>query len=587
MQIIKSLTKLLFFICPFFATAQSTYLQQGDKAYQLLERLEIKGKINQGLNFSNIKYLNRKFMVQEAMLLDSLQKVITANPAGTDSLSIAYKNLHLSKIDQYNLQRFFMNNSEWFTGNKESFVSKKPVLNAFYKTQANLFEVNTKDFFLAVNPVLQLAYGKESGFNDKIFVNTRGITARGMIANKIGFSTTITENQERGPSYFRQKISSLRAVPGYGFFKGFKTSGVDYFDARGYITFNVAKYVDVQFGHDKNFIGNGYRSLFLSDWGNSYLFLKLNTKVWKFNYQNIFMELMPTFFKIGGDKLLSKKYQVMHHLSFNVSKSVSIGVFEAITFGRKDHVEFQYLNPIIFLRHVESSQGSADKAKAGFDFKANVANKLQFYGQFLLDEFVLNKLRNDPSNYVNKYGYQLGVKYVDAFGIANLDLQVETNRVRPFTFSHRDSISTYTHYNQPMAHPLGANFHELIGILKYQPMPKLYVYGRAIYYYQGLDSARFNFGASPFRLYSEGLPLVDPANPLSAQRTNGFTVGSGNKATCLNAMLQLSYEVKENIYFDFSLQHRTFKLENSGIKTNSTLFSAGIRMNIVKREYDF
>ena len=587
MQIIKSLTKLLFFICPFVATAQSTYLQQGDKAYQLLDRLEIKSKINRGLNFSNIKYLNRKFMMNEAMMLDSLQKVITENPSTTDSIAIAYKNLNLSKVDQYNLHSFFMNNSEWFAGSKESFVSKNPVLKTLYKTRPNLFEINTKDFFLAVNPVLQLTYGNESGFDDKIFVNTRGITARGMIAKKIGFSTTLTDNQERGPSYFGQKIASLRAVPGVGFFKGFKTNGVDYFDARGYISFNVAKYVDVQFGHDKNFIGNGYRSLFLSDWGNSYLFLKLNTRIWKFNYQNIFKELMPTFFKIGGDKLLGKKYQVLHHLSYNVSKSVNIGVFEAITFGRKDHFEFQYLNPIIFLRHIESSQGSADKAKAGFDFKANLANKLQFYGQFLLDEFVLNKLRNDPSNIVNKYGYQLGVKYVDAFGIANLDLQVETNRVRPFTFSHRDSISTYTHYNQPMAHPLGANFQELIGILKYQPIPKLYVYGRAIYYYQGLDSAGLNFGSSPFRLYNEGLPLTDPANPLSAQRTSGYKVGGGNKATCLNAMLQLSYEVRENIYVDFGLQHRTYKFDKSDVSNNSTLISAGIRMNIAKREYDF
>jgi hypothetical protein len=298
------------------------------------------------------------------------------------------------------------------------------------------------------------------------------------------------------------------------------------------------------------------------------------------------MELMPQY-KKNGDNLLDRKYQVMHHLSFNISKSVNIGVFEAVTFGRRNHFEFQYLNPIIFLRHIEGSQGSADKAKAGFDFKANVANKLQFYGQFLLDEFVLSKLKNDPSNYVNKYGYQLGAKYVDAFGIYNLDLQVETNRVRPFTYSHYDSVSNYTHYNQPLAHPLGANFQEFIGIIKYQPLPKFYIYAKAIYYYQGLDSAGFNFGSNPFRLYNDGKPLLDPANPLLGQRTNGYTIGSGTKATCLNALLQLSYEVRQNIYVDLSLQHRSYKLGNTAATTSSTLISAGIRMNIAKREYDF
>jgi hypothetical protein len=585
MQIIKSLTKLFFFICPFFSTAQSTYLQQGDKAYQLLDRLEIKAKNNRALNFSNIKYLNRKAMVKEAELLDSMNTGLKNNST-PDSTAASYKHLRFTKIDQYNLHSFFMNNSEWVTRGKESFVSKKPVLRVFYKAQPNLFEVNTKDFFLAVNPVLQLSFGKESAFEDKLFVNTRGITVRGMIANKIGFSTTLTDNQERGPSYFRSRVGAFNAVPGYGFFKGFKTNGVDYFDARGYISFNVAKYVDVQFGHDKNFIGNGYRSLFLSDWGNSYLFLKLNTRIWKFNYQNIFMELMPQY-KKNGDNLLDRKYQVMHHLSFNISKSVNIGVFEAITFGRRNHFDFQYMNPIIFLRHIEGSLGSADKAKAGFDFKANVANKLQFYGQFLLDEFVLSKLKNDPSSYVNKYGYQLGVKYVDAFGIANLDLQVETNRVRPFTYSHYDSVSNYTHYNQPLAHPLGANFQEFIGIVRYQPIPKLYILARAIYYYQGLDSAGYNFGSNPLRLYNDGKPLLNPSNPLLGQRTNGFTVGAGNKATCLNALVQLSYEVRQNIYVDLSLQHRSYKLASTAATTSSTLISAGIRMNIARREYDY
>ena len=577
MQIIKSFTKLLIFICPFVATAQSTYLQQGDKAYQLLERLEIKAQTNANLNFSNIKYLNRKVMVAEAEKLDSIGKA-NASAGKPDSLK-------LSKTDAYNLHRFYMNNSEWATAPAESFLSKQPVLKTFYKTPPNLFEVNVKDFFLEVNPLLQVTYGKESGNKENIFLNTRGVTVRGLIAKKIGFSSTLTDNQERGPGFFQGWIGKYKAVPGVGFYKSFKSTGVDYFDVRGYISFNATKYIDVQFGHDKNFIGNGYRSLFLSDWGNSYLFLKLNTRIWKLNYQNIFMELMPQFVK-SGDKVLDRKYQVMHHLSFNISKSMNVGVFEAVTFGRRNHFDFQYLNPIIFLRPVESGSGSGDKAKIGFDFKANVAHQFQFYGQFLLDEFVLTKLKNDPSNYVNKYGYQLGVKYVDAFGIANLDLQVESNRVRPFTYSHYDSVSNYTHYNQPMAHPLGANFQEFIGIIKYQPIPKLYINARAIYYFQGLDSAGYNFGSNPLRLYNTDRPLLDPNDPLS-QRTNGFKVGSGMKATCLNALLQVSYELKENLYIDLSLQHRTYKVDLLNTNISNTLVTAGIRLNMFKRAYDF
>jgi hypothetical protein len=574
MQIIKSLLKLVIFICPVFAKAQTTYLQQGDKAYQLLERMEIKATTNANLNFSHLKYFSRKAMMTEALAADSMDKT---KATGTKDAS------KLTPIDQYNLQSFYMNNAEWYPGNKESFNSRKPVFNTLYKTKPNFFEVNTKDFFLVVNPMLQIAYGKESNNSEAMFINSRGVTVRGLIAKKIGFSSTLTDNQERGPGFFQDWINTNRAVPGVGFYKDFKRTGQDYFDARGYISFSATKYIDIQFGHDKNFIGNGYRSLFLSDWGNSYLFLKLNTRIWKLNYQNVFMELMPEFTKTGANTL-DKKYQVMHHLSFNISKSVNVGLFEAVTFGRKNHFDFQYLNPIIFLRPVESGNGSGDKAKVGFDFKANVANRLQFYAQFLFDEFVLGKLRSDKNNFVNKFGYQLGAKYVDAFGIPNLDLQGEINRVRPFTYSARDSISNYTHYNQPMAHPLGANLQEFIGILKYQPVKKLYVYARAIYYYQGLDSAGYNFGSSPMKSYNENRP-VTIAEPDG--RTSGFKVGGGVKANCLNALLQVSYEVKENLYFDVSLQHRTYKAPLINVNTSNTLITAGIRLNMWKRVYDF
>ena len=40
-------------------------------------------------------------------------------------------------------------------GAKGKFLSKKPILKTFYATKPNLLEVNVKDFFLAVNPVLQ------------------------------------------------------------------------------------------------------------------------------------------------------------------------------------------------------------------------------------------------------------------------------------------------------------------------------------------------------------------------------------------------------------------------------------------------
>ena len=567
MQILKRLAILLVVICPLITFAQTTYLPEGSKEYQFIDRLEIKQGNFSDLNYSTIKPYSRKAIVAEVESIDSAGMGYSNSLTGNNDNKWA--GLNLSKVDKYNIHSILMNSSEWVTGPKESFLSKKPILNTFYTTKPNLLEVNVKDFFLAVNPVLSLQYSNESSNNETIFYNKRGITARGLIANRIGFSTTITDNQERGPSFFQNRVNKFRAVPGVGYYKDFKTTAFDYFDARGYITFNATKYIDIQFGYDKNFIGNGYRSLFLSDFGDSYLFLKLNTRIWKFNYENIFMELMPQFIKTG-DNLLDRKYAAMHHLSMNITKWLNVGLFEGVVFGRKNRFDFEYLNPIIFLRHIEGTVGSPDNAVAGIDFKTNFAHHFQLYGQLLLDEFIANEITKNDGYWANKFAYQLGGKYVDAFNLKNLDLQLEINRTRPFTYAHYDSVANYTHYNQPLAHPLGANFQEFIGILRYQPAPKWYINARAIYYYQGLDSLGQNYGSDPFELYT------------TRSKDYGFDVGSGDKVKVLNASFALAYELRENLFIEGSYLYRKY----TGIE-NRSMFSIGIRWNAARREYDY
>jgi len=572
MQFIKSLFKLSFFIFPSFATAQSTFLTPGSKDVHFVDRMEIKQQRNTDLNFSSVRPFNRKYIVEQVEFIDSARLGYIDTLTHRDKY-VEWNSQGLTDLDEYNLTSFLMNNSEWVTGSKKDFLSKRPVLKTFYKTKPNFLEVKTNNFFLAVNPVFQYVMGVETGYNKPIFLNSKGITARGTIGKKIGFSTYITDNQERVPQFFQQTVSSLRAVPGVGFYKSFKTSGYDYFDARGYITVRAGNAVDVQFGYDKNIIGNGYRSLFLSDWGNSNLFLKLNTRIWKINYQNLFMELMPQF-KKSGDTLLDRKYAAMHHLSMNVTKWLNIGLFEGVIFGRKNRFDFQYLNPIIFYRHIEGTVGSPDNAIAGFDFKANIAHRAQLYGQFLLDEFVLSEIKRNNGSWVNKWGIQLGVKYIDAFGVPNLDIQLEANRVRPFTYTHNDTISNYTHYNQPLAHPLGSNFQEFLGIVQYQPAPKWRVYLQGIYYYKGLDSAGINFGGNIFRDYS------------TRSKNDGFKIGSGDKATVLNAYLQVSYEIRENIFFEVSGLYRHAKTIRNPTATTTTMFTSGVRINMFNRRYD-
>lgn len=549
-----ALVLLIFFKASY---AQTTFLPQGAKENILLERMEIKAATDSVLNFSKTRPLSRRQYIGRLNRLDS--------------------SLQLSKVDQYNLYSAMVNNLEWAHGNRTDYASKKAIGKHFYKTPATLYEVAEPNFFLAVNPVFQYTVGKERDQDQHLFLNTRGVSLRGRIANKIGFAAYITDNQERDPLYVQRWESRFKSVPGAGYYKRFKRDGYDYFDARGYFTFNVTPYIDVAFGYDKNFTGNGYRSLFLSDFSNNALSLKLQTRIWKFNYQNLFMELNPTEPR-GGDRLLAKKYAVMHHLDLAVTKWLNVGVFEGIVFGRKDQFEFGYLNPVIFYRSVEQQNGSFDNAVAGLDAKANVAHHFQFYGQLLLDEFKLSELKAGRGWWANKFAYQLGAKYIDAFGISNLDLQTEINRVRPFTYSHDDSVANYTHYNQPLAHPLGANFSEWIGLARYQPAPRWMLQAKAMYYMQGRDVDSANYGSNIFL----------PNNRPYRTKDYGFDIGSGVRTKTALASLLLSYELKQNLFLEAHALYRKEWSASALLPSGNTfVISTGIRWNMHRREFDF
>ncbi|HEX4852279.1 MAG TPA: hypothetical protein VFV08_15795, partial [Puia sp.] len=462
-QFIKTLVShFIIFLLAFSCFGQSTYLPQDDKSAHFLDRLEILLQTNPDLNVMTPKPFSRKMAVDVAEMADSLNR--------NYPYDAFYK---LSKVDQYNLNDLLMNSTEWVTGSKESFKSKHPIWNTIYKTKANFFEVNEKDFFLALNPVLQENQSIETGNSERVFLNSKGFTMRGMIANKLGFSTYLTDNQERGPIYFQDRVtaSGYPAVPGAGYYKHFKTTAFDYFDGRGSIYFGIWKYFQVQFGYDKNFIGNGYRSLLLSNYSAPYLFLRINTRIWKLNYDLMFMEMINQH--LPGDYEYPHKYAAIHHLSFNAAKWLNVGLFDNVVFSRADHFEFSYLNPVIFLVAAQQQNGSPDKVTVGLDFKANIGHATQIYGQFVINEFVLHEvLHYSDGWWGNKQGLQLGFKYINVFNIKNLDFQFEMNLVRPYVYSHNDTVSNYSNYNQPLAHPLGANFREFVTMLRYQPAPK-------------------------------------------------------------------------------------------------------------------
>lgn len=550
MQSIKTLFKFICLLVPFVSTAQSSYITQGSKDYILLERLEIKTR-TEGLNSSYIKPFNRKLATIQVEMLDSLQR--------NQNRVAAF----ITDMDRYNITRFLMAGKE-YTKSTSSFNNKK---NTF-----NLIEVNKPKFFFVLNPALQYQQSFETYDKTSLSLASIGINSHGLIGKKLAFNFYMTGNKETTPFYVRRFTDKFHALPG---FKNFNTtdSAAQYYDVRASLQWTVAKFIDMQAGYDRQFLGNGQRSLWLSDFSGSSLFFKINTRLWKFNFENLFMKLSPQFGIVKQAN--AKKYLRVNTLSINATKWLNIGIFDAVTFGRENQFELNYIQPFTFLRAMEQQSGSPDNALLGLNVKANLKHGIQVYGQVVLDEFLLKEVKSNSGWWANKYGYQLGIKYIDAFHIKNLDLQIESNRIRPYTYTHFDSVSNYSNSNQPLAHPLGANFQEFIGVARYQPMKKLFLQGKIMYYYQGLDSSGKNMGNNILRDYN------------TRAFNYGWRIGSGDEARCLYSSLNAMYEVRENLFLDAGVTIRNYKLA-SGIKQNTSIFNIGFRWNISgKREFDF
>ncbi|HET9504251.1 MAG TPA: capsule assembly Wzi family protein [Hymenobacter sp.] len=505
--------------------------------------------------------------------------------------SLAYSQGSLSRADRYNAQYLLKDNWMYSPLGDSLNASRQPVLTYFYRDQTDLYHVQTKDFTLRVNPVLLLQAGKNGGDNSLSglrYVNTRGIAFEGTIDQRLGFYGFLTDNQQAVPGWVQQRIGrdNLTGGPvapheGYTkYFKGEGGSAYDFFTARGGITYAATKHINVQLAHDRNFIGNGYRSLILSDYSAPYFFLKLNTRVWKFNYQNLFAEL--TAQRENADQVFPKKYLALHHLSFDVTKNLNIGVFESeVTGGPGRGLEIQYLNPLIFYRAIEQQVGSADNALLGLDFKWNIKHRAQLYGQLVLDEFKVKEVFAGNGWWANKQAIQLGGKLLDVAGVRNLDLQLEFNYIRPYTYQHTDIYTNYQHYQQPLAHPMGANLTELLGIVSYQPLPRLTLVGKAFYTVQGLDTRDaagnlINYGGNPLISYN------------SHPTEYGNRTGQGDKRRLLHADFTATYQPRLNLFLDASFisrSNRTTSFTSSGYVESYA--SLAVRWNIAQRLHEF
>lgn len=566
--------KLLLFISAFWILignqtfGQGAYVPYNRDYYHMVERYEIKEGKNNNSFHTGFKPFRRD---QLADFLDSLayfpaQEVL----------------INFTHADQFNFE--YLRNDNWEFVSGETSGSKKPILKKIYRKPSDFLHYRDSVFDIHLNPVLYLSAGFEPGQENMRFRNSRGVEFRGSIDRKVAFYSYFTTTQTIFPTWIKEYTEHNGAVPGEGFWKRYNDEGYGYFSAMGHISFNVTRHIEAQIGHDRNFIGEGYRSMILSDFSNPYAFVKLNTRIWRFQLTNLWAQQTADIIFDGQrrptDGRYPQKWFSLYRLGTNIGKNFNLGLFQSVM---KNQFDWNYLNPIIFYRWVEHQLGTPDKVMLGTDFKWNFTPGMQFYGQFALDEFVFGEFFGiDGKNSIrNKHAIQAGYKYIDVLKVSNLDLQLEYNQVRPYTFQEKFDFQSYTNYRTPLTHPLGANFREVIGILRYQPefLPRLYTTFTGLYQFYGDDpSADVNYGKDV---------LKNRTNLNTGIGLFGNVIGQGIENRVLMANLNLSYMVKQNVFLDFSQSFRRRTAQDLSAPESTTFTQFSLRMNMVRNDFNY
>lgn len=474
-------------------------------------------------------------------------------------------------------------------------IQSKEEHTAFRKNHSNmadssdlkhLLEIEKEKWSLRFNPAFEFQMSIE---DQEDFLNRLGAGGQlNLSTKKLSFKAIYLYTSGQYMTYRKERIAALGQVPSIHGKKGLDNVNAYYLESS--INYKASEHFNFELGYGRNFIGDGYRSLLHSDFASSMPYFKMNTNFWKFEYSNIFTTNQQTFNVEGNSDFYSRKYTASHFLDFNVTDWLSIGLFETVIWQHKENnytrgFDVNYVNPVVFYRPVEFSLGSSDNVMIGANLKIKPFKKGVLYSQLLFDELLVSELRADFSQlfssediqsgwWGNKYGLQFGYKHYDIFNIKGFFAQFEYNLVRPFTYAHSSPTQAYSHYNMPLAHPLGANFKEFIAIVNYQKK-KWTLKGTYVNTFQGISPLGFNFGEN-----------VELSNQSREKEYENY-IGQGITTTVNYVDLNLSYTFQEAWKASIAIGTVYRGQLQEGKYTNNKMIYLSVRTNLFNQYFDY
>ena len=341
----------------------------------------------------------------------------------------------------------------------------------------HLIEITSKDCFITISPAANISYGNDltDTSERRLMQNTRGVFVEGDLFKKFSFATSFYENQARFTPYEDYYYTSVgeryqnaageyyaqnAVIPGAGRTKEFKTDGFDYAFAVGYFSYAPIKQLRITAGNNPQFVGDGYRSLLLSD--NSYAAPYFRVD-WKLNprfnftyYRSRLINLLRRRLSSSAEVYYETKGYSVNYFTYKPTDQLNISLFEGSIWNRGDSITSTtshplYFNPIPLVSSLILDGKNEVVSLLGINASYQLADKHRVYGQLAINDWNTNKI-----------GYQLGYRGYNFFGLNDFMVQVEYNDVPTQMYETSNPRLNYSHYNLPLAHVKGSGFRELI-----------------------------------------------------------------------------------------------------------------------------
>lgn len=328
---------------------------------------------------------------------------------------------------------------------------------------------NATLFLDGLGGISQRGSSGDSIGTNSILLGELGFRLRGTLFNSVAYYLRASNGQKlsgdsNDVTFARNTDPRLYAQ--YKF--SYEQRNFDTFE--GYLRYTTNQnWLALTVGRNPVYLGFGFIDrLYLSNNTVPFDFLKLDLAYKAVSYSFLYGSLRGD--SIG--KPLDSKNIATHRLDVKFSDAFRIGFFESVMIANSPF-SFTFLNPISFLTSAELNKASqpgdnnVNNSIIGLDAMVIPVKKLALQGSLMVDDLEFSTLFDSDENITNKFAFQLGLLWTDAFTLPNLDFTTEYTYLDPFVYSHVSNKTKYTHWELPLGHHLEPNSDEIAVKLNY------------------------------------------------------------------------------------------------------------------------